>query len=149
LIAAPGFAAGLLSPSLTLAWIILLIPNGLNIFWMGPVTTAVQHLVPRHMRATASGSFLLINNLIGLGAGPLLMGFLSDKLTSRFGEEALRYSVVMCLVFYLLASLLIACAVKSLRHNWLEDEDFKGVLVPAIGVAPDLAAPRQAAVGGA
>ncbi|WP_287812745.1 GIY-YIG nuclease family protein, partial [Pseudomonas sp.] len=29
--------------------------------WLGPVLTAVQHLVPAHMRATASASFLLIN----------------------------------------------------------------------------------------
>jgi MFS family permease len=122
LITAPLFAAGLLAPNLLVAWLFIVIPNGLNIFWLGPVTTAVQHLVPRHMRSTASGSFLLINNLIGLGMGPLLMGYLSDVLTSRLGDEALRYSVVMCLGFYLLASVLIAFAVKSLRRSWIDDD---------------------------
>ena len=33
--------------------------------------------MPRHLRSTASASFLLINNFIGLGVGPLLMGALS------------------------------------------------------------------------
>ena len=63
-----------MAPDLRLAWLLLLIPNALNILWLGPVVTAVQHLVPRRMRATASASFLLINNLIGLGVGPLLIG---------------------------------------------------------------------------
>ncbi len=63
----PLYAAGLMSGSPALSWFLFLIPNGLNILWLGPVTTAVQHLVPPPMRATASASFLLINNLIGLG----------------------------------------------------------------------------------
>ena len=69
LITAPTFALGLLATDLWLAWPLLLIPNALNILWLGPVTTAVQHLVPQPMRSTASASFLLINNLIGLGVG--------------------------------------------------------------------------------
>ena len=46
LITAPMFALGLMAPSLWIAWPLLLIPNALNILWLGPVTTAVQHLVP-------------------------------------------------------------------------------------------------------
>ena len=76
-----------------------LIPNALNILWLGPVITAVQHLVPRRMRATASASFLLINNLIGLGVGPLLIGRLSDALKQTYGAEALRYAAVACTGF--------------------------------------------------
>lgn len=120
-ITVPTFAFGLLSPSPMLAWPLLLIPNALNILWLGPVTTAVQHLVPRHMRATASASFLLINNLIGLGAGPLLMGALSDALKSSYGVESLRYAAVACLAFYALAAVLMLMAVKPLRKAWVED----------------------------
>ena len=75
-ITAPTFVAGLLAPNLWLAWPLLLIPNALNILWLGPVITAVQHFVPQRMRSTASASFLLINNLIGLGVGPFLIGAL-------------------------------------------------------------------------
>lgn len=119
-ITAPLFVAGLLSPSLTLAWAFLVIPNGLNILWLGPVTTAVQHLVPQHQRATASASFLLINNLIGLGVGPMLMGALSDALKSSYGVEALRYAAVACVGFYLLAAALMLLAVKPLRRGWVD-----------------------------
>ncbi|MCW4462530.1 MFS transporter [Sphingomonas sp. BT-65] len=120
-ITVPTFAFGFLSSSPMLAWALLLIPNALNILWLGPVTTAVQHLVPREMRATASASFLLINNLIGLGIGPLLMGALSDALKSSHGIESLRYAAVACLAFYALAAVLMLSAVKPLRRGWVED----------------------------
>ena len=120
-ITAPTFAAGLLSSNDTAAWLLLLIPNALNILWLGPVITAVQHLVPQRMRATASASFLLINNLIGLGVGPYLIGWLSDSLKHSYGTEALRYAAVAVTAFYLLAALLMLLAVKPLRTVWVED----------------------------
>ena len=52
------------------------------------------------MRSTASASFLFINNLIGLGLGPLLIGSISDALKRRYGAEALRYAAVACTSFY-------------------------------------------------
>jgi MFS family permease len=122
LVTAPTFAAGLLAPNLWLAWPLLLIPNALNILWLGPVITAVQHLVPRPMRATASASFLLINNLIGLGIGPFLIGGLSDALKKSYGIEALRYAAVACTSFYILAGLLMLLCVSRLRHTWVEDD---------------------------
>ena len=121
LITAPMFVAGLLAPEPWMAWLLLLIPNALNILWLGPVTTAVQHLVERPMRATASASFLLINNLIGLGVGPTLIGALSELFKARLGVEALRYAAVSVVGFYLLASLLMFFAASRLRTAWVED----------------------------
>ena len=122
LITAPTFAVGLMAPNLWVAWPLLLIPNALNILWLGPVVTAVQHLVPQRMRATASASFLLINNLIGLGVGPLLIGSISDGLKSSYGAESLRYAAVGCTAFYLLAAALMIFAAKRLRADWVDDQ---------------------------
>ncbi|WEK44611.1 MAG: MFS transporter [Candidatus Sphingomonas colombiensis] len=121
LITVPTFAAGLLAPNPWLAWPLLLIPNALNILWLGPITTAVQHLVPTRMRATASGSFLFINNLLGLGIGPLLMGSLSDWLKGGFGAESLRYAAVACVGFYLFAGLLVLFAIRSIKRDWVAE----------------------------
>jgi MFS family permease len=121
-ITAPTFAAGLMAPNLWLAWPLLLIPNALNIFWLGPVITAVQHLVPQRMRSTASASFLLINNLIGLGVGPYLIGAISTALKQSYGAESLRYAAVACTAFYLLAALLMLLCVSRLRDQWVEDQ---------------------------
>lgn len=120
-ITAPTFAIGLLAPNLVLAWLFLLVPNALNILWLGPVVTAVQHLVPNPMRATASASFLLINNLVGLGVGPFLIGRLSDALRHSYGAEALRYAAVGCTSFYLIAALLMLMCVPRLRTSWVSD----------------------------
>lgn len=120
-ITAPLFAIGLMAPSGTIAWLFLLIPNALNILWLGPVTTAVQHLVPRNVRATASASFLLINNLIGLGIGPTLIGALSDLYKDRYADEALRYAALSVVGFYLVAAILMAFAVRRLSRDWVED----------------------------
>lgn len=119
LITVPLFAGAFLTNNVTLAWFLFLIPNGLNILWLGPVTTAVQHLVPPHMRATASASFLLINNLIGLGAGSWAMGAMSDAMTASYGTEALRYAAVSALSFYLIAAFLMLLAIKPLRKDWV------------------------------
>jgi MFS family permease len=121
LITAPTFAVGLMMPNLWLAWPLLLIPNALNILWLGPVITAVQHLVPRKMRSTASASFLLINNLVGLGVGPVLIGRLSDALKHGYGADSLRYAAVGSTIFYILAACLMLLCVPRLRTSWVED----------------------------
>jgi MFS family permease len=122
LITAPTFALGLMAPSLWIAWPLLLVANALNILWLGPVLTAVQHLVPPRMRSTASGSFLFINNLIGLGVGPLLMGRISDGLKASYGAESLRYAAVGCTAFYLVAALLMFFAASRLRADWVDEK---------------------------
>lgn len=119
LVTVPLFAAGLTSGSPTLSWFLFLIPHGLNILWLGPVTTAVQHLVPPPMRATASASFLFINNLIGLGLGSLIMGRLSDAMTAVHGADALRWATTYALGFYLVAAALMLLAVRPLRRDWV------------------------------
>ena len=121
LITAPLYAAGLMMDDLTLAWLLLLLPNALNILWLGPVTTAVQHLAPQAMRSTASGSFLLINNLIGLGVGPLLIGALSDGLRASYGADSLRVAALAVLGLYLVAALLMYLASRTLKTDWVEE----------------------------
>ncbi|WP_404712278.1 spinster family MFS transporter [Sphingomonas sp. MMS24-J13] len=120
LTAVPLFAAGVVANSAPLAFILFLIPQGLAYIWLGPVLTAVQHLVPAPMRATASASFLLINNLIGVGFGSLFIGALSDRLTPGFGSEALRFAILIALGFYLLAALLMTLAGRHLATEWVD-----------------------------
>ena len=118
-IAVPLFAGGLLASSVTAAFLFFLLPQALAYVWLGPVLSSVQHLVPAAMRATASASFLLINNLIGLGLGSFVLGALSDLMTARFGGEALRYAMLAALPLYLLAALLMALAARPLRKDWV------------------------------
>ena len=121
LISVPAWGLGFFAPNLWIAWPLLLIGSAVNILWLGPVVTAVQHLVPQPMRATASASFLLINNLIGLGVGPWLMGRLADAFRADYGANALRDAAVVCLGFYGLAALLVILSIRYLKASWVVD----------------------------
>jgi MFS family permease len=116
----PLFIAGVLSSNWQAAFILFLLPQALVYVWLGPVLTAVQHLVPAHMRATASASFLLINNLIGLGLGSWVIGALSDHLKPTYGVDALRYAVAAGLCLYLVAGALMALASRRLSKDWVD-----------------------------
>jgi len=120
LISVPLFAAAMLSPSVTLSFALFIVPQALAYVWLGPVLTAVQHLVPQPMRATASASFLLINNLIGVGFGAMTIGALSDRFTISLGDQGLRAALLVSLIFYLIAALLMAIAGKYLRKEWVD-----------------------------
>jgi MFS family permease len=118
LIAAPTYAAALFAPSLAMAWLLFAIPQMLGLAWLGPVNAAIQHIAPPDMRATASAAFLFINNLIGLGFGTFFFGFLSDRMAATHGEEALKYSILYGLGFYLVSAILYALAARRLATDW-------------------------------
>jgi MFS family permease len=120
IIGVPLFAAGIYSSDVRLAFLLFLVPQAMAYVWLGPVLSAVQHLVPPQARATASALFLLINNLIGLGGGIYALGALSEALTPLYGSEALRYSMLYALSLYALAALLVALAGPSLRRDWVD-----------------------------
>jgi MFS family permease len=118
LIAAPVFAFGLFAPSLAVGWILFAVGQMLALAWLGPVIAAVQHIVPPNMRATSSASFLFINNLIGIGFGIFFLGFMSDRMTEAHGDDALQYSILYGLGFYLLSALIYFAASTRLKRDW-------------------------------
>jgi MFS family permease len=117
LIAAPTFALGLFAPSLPIAWTLFAIGQMLALAWLGPVITAIQHIVLPSMRATASASFLFINNLIGIAFGIYFLGWLSDAMKSAHGENSLQYSILYGLGFYVLAALFYLLASTRLKRD--------------------------------
>ncbi|MBU2117375.1 MAG: MFS transporter [Alphaproteobacteria bacterium] len=106
--------------ALTVAFLIFLIPTGLNLAWLGPITASVQHLVAAPMRSTASALFLLINNLLGIAVGFYYFGAVSDLLEPRFGEESLRWAIYTGMGFYLLAAVLLIGASRTLKRDWVD-----------------------------
>jgi MFS family permease len=46
----------------------------------GPAGAMVANLTPASIRATAFGTYTLFNNLLGLAAGPLIVGALADRM---------------------------------------------------------------------
>lgn len=117
LITAPTFALGLFAPNLVVGWLLFTFGQMLALAWLGPVISAVQHIVVPSMRATASASFLFINNLIGIAFGIYFLGWLSDRMKATHGADSLQYSILYGLGFYLLAALFYLFAARRLRHD--------------------------------
>jgi predicted MFS family arabinose efflux permease len=121
LVALPCFFLAIQAKSLVLAFLLFLIPTGLNLVWLGPVITAVQHLAPQTERSTASACFLFINNLIGLGLGTWYFGAVSDYLTPKLGAaDALRYAIYSGLGFYVISAAIFGLAALRIRKDWVE-----------------------------
>jgi len=135
LISGPCFIAAMNSPwliglvlpgggsnaqQLILAFLIFLIPTGLNLAWLGPISASIQHLAPAPMRSTASAIFLLFNNLLGIAVGFFYFGWMSDLLAPRFGEESLRWAIYTGVGFYLMAAILLFGASRTLKRDWID-----------------------------
>jgi MFS family permease len=67
-------------------------------FWIAPSYAAVQNLVPAHWRTQAAALLLFILNLLGMGLGPLVVGWLSD-VYGDLGDVSIRYALLSSLVF--------------------------------------------------
>lgn len=113
----PAYLVAFSSDSLLVTALLFVIPTALGLTWLGPVVTAITRLVPPEMRATAAALFLFINNLIGLGAGTIVIGTISDALTGRYGDEALRYSAMATSLLYALAAVLMLLAAGRLKRD--------------------------------
>jgi predicted MFS family arabinose efflux permease len=120
MIALPCFFIAVNMSSPAAAFPLFLIPTGLNLMWLGPILAAVQHLVPAHMRTTASAMFLLVNNLLGIAIGLYYFGAVSDALRPHYGDESLRYAIYSGLGFYLVAITLFILASRKIRRDWVE-----------------------------
>ena len=62
----------------------------------------------------AIGGAIFILNMVGLGAGSFVVGFLNDQLSGRFGAEAIRYSLLGVALVGGFASLFFLQASRTL-----------------------------------
>ena len=93
--------------------------------YLGPTFATTQTLVPPAMRAIASAILLFVLNLIGLGLGPLFAGMLSDGLRPEYGEESIRYSLlILAVAGNLWSALHYFLASRTLREDLGAKEKF-------------------------
>jgi len=92
--AIPSFSAFLLLPTKQQA-LTALVPLivALN-FVIAPTFALLQRLVDEKIRATTLAVVMLFSNLIGMGAGPQIVGITSDVLRPLFGDDSLRYAML-------------------------------------------------------
>ncbi len=89
-----------------------------TVWWTAPVYAVLAELIAPHRRATALAVFNLVITIVGAGLGPLAVGLLSDSLVPHFGNEALRWALVIATgVSYLLGIVAFALALGAYSQN--------------------------------
>jgi len=117
LLGMPFAVAFLLVESSTLA-LLLMFPFYLLLQVYIPATYAAnQNLAELNMRATASAIVLFVMNIVGAGAGPFIVGALSDLFSMRYGDQGLRYALLVTVSIGA-----IGCLFFAVTSRWLESD---------------------------
>ena len=95
LLSAVPYALLFLSDSWFAAIMWFIVPACTANVYLAPVLAQAQSLVSLRMRAVTSALALLVINIIGLLFGPWLTGILSTVLEPQFGEESMRYTLLI------------------------------------------------------
>lgn len=139
----PIYITAVLVQDARVAFLLLALPAILGSLWYGPVYATAQSIVEPRMRATTAAVLLFIINLVGLGLGPLFVGFLSDVFAGNIlGQggltpadcgkailaankgacalaeaEGLRWALIWSMAFNLIAFTLFWLARKTIREE--------------------------------
>jgi MFS family permease len=113
LLASPLVFAAFSAGSLWASLVLLVVSMGLGMVHTAPVGAAVQALAPLQMRAVVSGAYNAAQTLVAMGGGPLLAGWLSDRLGAGAGGSGLARALAWSAVLYLVAGLHLFLAARS------------------------------------
>ena len=113
----PIMLAIFLTPSVKVAvaltfisFVVVGLPNG-------PLFAAVQSVVAPRMRALASAVTMFSAAVFGIGAGPFVVGFLSDLMGGWAGDQSLRYALIIASVFILIPVAHFLLGARTLQQD--------------------------------
>ncbi len=116
-LALPLLAVFLFSPERSVALGAYGLAMVFSVFFVGPSYAVAQGLARLRMRAQAAALLMFAINLIGLGVAPLAVGMLNDWLAGAFGDEAIRYSLMVTGATTLWAVGHSIAAARSIRED--------------------------------
>jgi MFS family permease len=85
----PSLAGIILAPTWPIALGFIAVPALLNNMYLAPALAVVQNGTPPERRTMAGATLLFVLNLIGLGGGPVYVGWVSDLAKARFADQSL------------------------------------------------------------
>ena len=109
------------STNSTTALLAMILPVLLGNFYQATTFSQTQGISTLRMRAVAAGILLFILNIIGLGLGPQLVGILSDVLNPEYGDESLRWALLICSLVYMWAAVHYFIAGRHLGDDLVVD----------------------------
>lgn len=116
-IAMPGFIAALGISAIPVAFVLSWFGSVFGAFFTASFLATTQGIAKLRMRALAAAFSTTVSSFVGLSAGPLLVGVVSDALEVRFGDEALRYSLLVPTAAPLLSVILCVIGAKGVGRD--------------------------------
>ena len=139
-VTAPAYMLGLALPHWQQALPVVGLAATLAFTFYAPTFAATQNMVEPRMRASAAALIIFFQNLVGMGLGPLFVGFLSDRYARWLfagdyaarctGDAAhgivacaaaqaagIRYAMVSCAALLLWAALHYLLASRTLKRD--------------------------------
>lgn len=115
--AAPLFVGFVWAPSWEMALLFLILPTGLNYFYLSPAVTLVQEEVRPDQRVLSGALLLLVMNLVGLGFGPTFVGAMSDYFRPTNPDNSLQLAFYSLVPFYAVAVLLFIWLASAIKRE--------------------------------
>ena len=118
LLAIPFGVVFLLTPSRNLAFTMYGLTIGLLSVWATPIHALTQTVAKPRMRGLAAAIVAFFLNVLGYGLGPLMVGVLNDRLQPRFGNESIRYSLLILLAGAIGAAIVCVSTNRTLLADF-------------------------------
>ena len=91
--------------------------------YLGPSFAIAQTLAPIHMRAMSTALFFFILNMIGLGLGPSISGWMIDIFKASNGEvESIRYAMTVTSLIFIPSIISFLVVARKLPQDWATAE---------------------------
>jgi len=97
----------------TLSWFIPVFFGG---FYLAPCIAMTHGMVGLRMRAMSSAILFFVLNLIGLGLGPILTGFIADLWEPQYGNDAIRYAMSVTILVNSWCAYHYFMCTRTLKH---------------------------------
>lgn len=118
LVAAPIYMFAITQDNVTLLLVLVFTAALFQYTYLGVTFGVFQNLLHPRMRATGYAMLNTVNGLIGQGLGPLLVGWLSDKLARDYGAgDGLAYAMGITAALYFWAGAHYLAAGPHLRGD--------------------------------
>lgn len=112
------FWFGLLwAPTWQLAMLMLIGPMLMNQAYLAPALTVAQNAVPPAQRTMTGAILLFVLNIVGLGVGPVYVGWIADRMEPAHGDQALVYGYAGVIPFVLLTVVAHLAASYSIARD--------------------------------
>ncbi|WP_296599593.1 MFS transporter [Phenylobacterium sp.] len=105
------------APTWQLAMLFLIGPMLMNQAYLAPALTVAQNAVAPAQRTMTGAILLFVLNLVGLGVGPVYVGWIADKMEPAHGDQALAYGYAGVIPFVLLTVVAHIAASVSIGRD--------------------------------